>query len=207
MKRIIYILLLGFLVASCATNKVNKSVRSLQERYDSLVFAYMMQSKTIEANSEKKTVVIDTVHRSKLPVENSANVLPVQQRSDLKTSLARSAAWVDSVGMLHHSLANLDSANLPARKELVRESNNRKAETITDSKSGTNVSDKSDNKQLTTETIYVHTDRFAEGFFYWCGWLLWVGVIVAAVIWLQRSTSVKPITWIWNIISKLLKLK
>jgi len=207
MKRIIYILLLGFLVASCATNKVNKSVRSLQERYDSLVFAYMMQSKTIEANSEKKTVVIDTVHRSKLPVENSANVLPVQQRSDLQTSLARSAAWVDSVGMLHHSLTNLDSANLPSRKELVRESNNRKAETITDSKSGTNVSDKSDNKQLTTETIYVHTDRFAEGFFYWCGWLLWVGVIVAAVIWLQRSTSVKPITWIWNIISKLLKLK
>ncbi len=207
MKKIIYILLLGACVAGCATSKVNKSMRSLQERYDSLVYAYITQYKSIEANKEKETIVIDTVYRSKLPVENSANVLPVQQRSDLQTSLARSAAWVDSVGMLHHSLTNLDSANLPSRKESVRESNTREEETITDSKSGTNISAKSDNKQLTTETIYIHTDRFAEGFFYWCGWLLWVGVIVAAIVWLQRSTSVKPITWIWNIISKLLKLK
>ena len=207
MKKIIYILLLGACVAGCATSKVNKSMRSLQERYDSLVYAYITQYKSIEANKEKETIVIDTVYRSKLPVENSANVLPVQQRSDLQTSLARSAAWVDSVGMLHHSLTNLDSANLPSRKETRKESNTRKEENITDSTSGLKVVAKSDEKQLEKETIYVHTDRLAEGFFYLSGWLLWVGVIVAVVIWLQRKTSVKPVTWIINVVRKLLKLK
>ena len=49
--------------------------------------------------------VRDSVVFVQMPVENSQNILPETHRSKLETSLARSEAWVDSLG-LHHTLEN-----------------------------------------------------------------------------------------------------
>lgn len=59
-----------------------------------------------------RVVTRDSVVYIELPVESSQNILPTFVPSHLETSLAKSDAYVDSLG-LHHTLKN-KSTSLPA---------------------------------------------------------------------------------------------
>lgn len=72
--------------------------------------------------------LIDSIRRVPAPKEKSES--KGLQRSELETSLARSIAFLDSLGLLHHMIENKDSIDQPTR-------------TITD-------------RQYIHDTIYIH---------------------------------------------------
>jgi len=204
MKRIILIACTTFLLTGCRSTK--PTVRYTEtSRYDSLfslLSCLRMEYSRIES---EKTAIIDTLRNMALPVEASANVLPAAQRSELATSLAFSTAWVDSTGLLHHTLANKEKANLPVRKETTERTKEMDKTTSSTATNTTKVTDRKKTAEKTEVPVYVPVERFGGKFFYISGWVLWLGVVVGTIWYMQKQTTLKPITRIINLITKLFK--
>lgn len=121
-----------------------------------------------------KQQVIDSMQKIKLPVEHSTSVAPVKtQRSHLYTSLAISDAYVDSVGMLHHSLYNKDTALLPVKQMI----NN----TTIAKRDSTSHQSSVDNHQKTVDKTVIVKQKWMENFFYYSGMILYILIIIYIV--------------------------
>ena len=202
MKRIILITCTTLLLAGCRSAKPIV-IHTETSRYDSL-YSLLSDLRTNYSRMEsEKTAIIDTLRNMALPVESSANVLPVSvQRSELETSLAKSAAWMDSLGLLHHTLKNKANAKLPSRTETTDRTKETDKATSSTATSTTKVTEGKNSTEKTEVPVYVPVERFGGKFFYLSGWVLWIGFILAAVWYMQTRTKIKPITRIINLITK-----
>ena len=63
-------------------------------------------------NYRDSLIVKDSIVYTEVPKESSSVILPVGRESHLETTLARSDAWVDSLG-LHHTLDNKSNEKIP----------------------------------------------------------------------------------------------
>lgn len=205
MKKLILITGTMLLLLSCKSSKPTVSYTETA-RYDSL-YSLLSELRTNYSRTETKTTaIIDTLRNVALPIETSTNVLPTSaKRSELATSLAFSSAWIDSVGQLHHTLANKEKALLPSRKETTEHSKDTDKATSSAVTNTTKVTGDKITKEKKTEPVYVPVERFGGKFFYFSGWVLWVGLVVYTVWYLQQKTKLKPITRIINLIIKIFK--
>lgn len=193
------------LLLSCKSSKPTVSYTEMA-RYDSLYSLLSELRMNYSRTESKTTAIIDTLRNVVLPIETSTNVLPTSaKRSELTTSLAFSSAWVDSIGQLHHTLINKEKALLPSRKETTSESKDTDKATSSAVTNTTKVTGDKITKEKKTEPVYVPVERFGGKFFYFSGWVLWIGLVVCAIWYLQQKTKLKPITLILNIITKLFK--
>ena len=118
--------------------------------------------------------VIDSLQKIKLPVEHSTSISPIKvQRSHLYTSLSISDAYVDSLGMLHHSLYNKDAALLPV-KQMINNTTIAKMDS-TSHQSSVN------NQQKTIDKTVIVKQKWLENFFYYSGMILYILIIVYIV--------------------------
>jgi len=154
---------------------------------------------------KEKTFIIDSMSRVSLPQEASANVLPAEQQSHLYTSLAVSDAWIDSIGNLRHTLSNKDSAILPVRKEITERAEESKEVNDTVINDQTKVNRAKDTTEVKEKIVEVAVERFCGKFFYYSGWLMWLVLIAGTVIYLEKQTKIKPITFILRLITKIIK--
>lgn len=107
--------------------------------------------------------VIDSMQKIKLPVEHSILIIPIKkQRSHLYTSLSVSDAYVDSLGMLHHSLYNKDTASLPVKQMI----NN----TAIAKQDSTNHQSSINNHQKTIYKTVIVKQKWLENFFIIRAW-------------------------------------
>lgn len=203
MKKIILITCTTLLLAGCRSSKPTVSYTG-EFRYDSL-YSLLSELRTNYSRLEsEKRAIIDTLRNMALPVESSANVLPISaQRSELGTSLAESAAWVDTTGLLHHTLMNKARANLPVRTETterVKEATQATSSTVTGT---TKVAERKRTTEKTEVRVLVPVERFGGKFFYVSGWVLWLLLLVGGLWYMQFRTKLKPITRIIKLITKL----
>ena len=206
MKHLLYLLISLFLLTACRSNRSVE--RTSNSRYDSLV-ARLSEKATLQSSKElRQQTIIDSLRIVALPPERSQNVVPVYiQRSDVETSFARSSAWVDSLGLLHHVIMNKDSARMPQRSVTSNhERTDKVAITATRSLTSrvTAVANTKE-KEKEKEPVVVQKDRFAGTFFYYSGWVFWVGITVFVIYYLQTSTVIKPITRIINLLRIIIK--
>lgn len=96
-KILVIFLMLGICLASCSTARFRPSER------DSTVVRYI-----------DKLRIRDSVVMVGIPVESSSQNMSASDTSHLETSVARSDAWVDSKGKIHHTLNNKSDKKLPA---------------------------------------------------------------------------------------------
>ncbi len=203
MKHLLYLLISLFLLTACRSNRSME--RTSNSRYDSLV-ARLSEKATLQNSNElRQQTIIDSLRKTILPQERSQNILPMSvKRSDLETSFARSSAWVDSLGLLHHVLMNKDSARVLQRTVTQNHERSDNKATTSVSSATTNVTGKTDFKEKKTEVV--QKKRFAGAFFYYSGWVFWVGITVFVIYYLQTSTTLKPITRIINLLRIIIKL-
>ena len=97
MKKIIIFLTAGLYLASCSTARFQPVQR------DSTVVRY------IDSLRIRDSVVLVSI-----PTESSSQIVFASDTSHLETSVARSDAWVDSKGKIHHTLNNKSDKKLPA---------------------------------------------------------------------------------------------
>ena len=205
MRQIIRCILIALLVASCHTAKPTVShTESLRyESLHALLNEWILKYSRMES---EKSSIIDTLRNVSLPVESSTNVLPVSaQRSELSTSLAESAAWTDSLGMLHHILHNKTNANLPYRKETSGRVLETDKETSSSAIEVTKVAAEDHIADKTEKTIYVPVERLGGKFFYVSGWVSWIVLVIGSVWYMQAKTKIKPITRIINLVKRIFK--
>lgn len=205
MKRITLIACTTLLLLGCRSSKPTVSYTETA-RYDSL-FSLLSELRTDYSRMETKTTtIIDTLRNVALPVETSTNVLPMSaQRSELATTLAFSSAWVDSMGQLHHTLANKGKALLPSRKETTERTSDTDKSTSSTATNTTKVTDRKKTAEKTEVPVYVPVERFGGKFFYFSGWVLWIGILVGGLWYMQTRTKLKPITRIKKLIIKIFK--
>lgn len=205
MKKMIYLLMVLLTLTSCASKRGME--RSLNAYYDSLLSIISREVSHAKSVEISQQTIIDTLRKVNLPMERSQNVLPVPiKRSNLETSLATSSAWVDSLGFLHHVLENKDSALIPQRKETLNHEKSETEATKTTTSNTTKV--KGDVKTTEKEyvPVYVPKDRLAGKFFYYSGWIAWIVIFIALIYYLQKRTSIKPISRIVSMIRKIIKI-
>lgn len=148
--------------------------------------------------------VIDTLKEVNLPVEKSEAKIPKIQRSDLETSLAKSSAWIDSSGLLNHRLENKETAKLNQRisqsdRATIRADSVQKLRAVIITKDSLL---QLKNKESPAKPI--HKERLLEGLFYKSGVFAWFAILVVVLWWMQVKTKVKPLTWIYSLIKKLI---
>ncbi len=205
MKRLIYIFFAVLLLAGCRSSKPEAIISIDWQRLDSIT-ALIKELRTENVQLEQeKTAIIDTLRRMKLPEEKSVNVIPANQRSFMTTTLAYSTAWVDSIGLLHHTIANKDSADMPYRKETKDKVKDNSSVTNSSVSTTTKVTDQKNKSEKETIPVKVYVERFGGKFFYTSGWVLWIGIVIGSVWFMQTRTQLKPITRIINFITKLFK--
>ncbi|MFA6729076.1 MAG: hypothetical protein WCS17_12810 [Prevotella sp.] len=203
MKGVVYVFVMALLVTACRSSQCSVDQMRVA-RYDSIMNVLKEvreQNRLIEI--EKKQVV-DSMRRIKLPAENSKNVLPAQQYSQLYTSLAESAAWVDSIGLLHHHLQNKDSAALPARHEVSEKILISDIKTQETDKKELNVSSSDISKEVIKVPVRVPVERFLGRFFYLSGWMFWLAGLIICIWYMQIKTPLKPISIFLKWIKKLI---
>lgn len=71
----------------------------------------IVRDSTVWHIKDSTAIHYDTV-TVEIPKESSTAILPQEQSSHLETSVAESEAFVDSTGLLHHSIWNKDGANI-----------------------------------------------------------------------------------------------
>lgn len=98
------ILLVAVVLAGCCVTKPKPGPDTISVR-DSVVVHVKDSVNIVDC-----VVVRDSVVYVELPKEQSQNVLPKEMSSHLETSLAVSDAFVDTLGLLHHSLENKDES-------------------------------------------------------------------------------------------------
>lgn len=205
MKQFIGLILTVLLLVSCRSSKPTVSYTETSQ-YDSIYSLLSDLRMNYSRMESEKTAIIDTLRNIALPVESSANVLPVSaQRSELSTSLAESAAWMDSLGLLHHTLKNKENAKLPSRTETTDRTKDTDKATSSTVTGNMKVTEGKHTAEKTEVPVYVPVERFGGKFFYLSGWVLWLGVVISSAWYMQTRTKVKPITWIINLITKLFK--
>ena len=167
MRRIALIALM-FLAASCGVCK--KPQRPPQK--DSVV-VYVRDS----INIIDKVVERDSVVYIELPRESSQNILPTFVPSHLETSLAKSDAYVDSLG-LHHTLTN-KSTSLPATVPVTEHT------VITDhTHQADSVATQTTHEEVERE--FTKWEKFRMDAFWWL-----IGGLAAALIWIFRKQIIK----------------
>lgn len=110
MKYILLFLSCVFLFAACRSTKKD----SISDTYTA--------SKTDTQKSKYESLyyaLIDSIRRIPAPKEKSES--KGLQWSELETSLARSLAFIDSLGLLHHMIENKDSIDQPTRTIIDRQ--------------------------------------------------------------------------------------
>jgi|WetSurMetagenome_2_1015567.scaffolds.fasta_scaffold50609_4 PBP1b-binding outer membrane lipoprotein LpoB len=123
-----------------------------------------------------KETTIDSMLKIKLPVEEShAVTAKTHQISHLETSLAKSNAFIDSSGYLHHDLFNKDSAKVMSKF-------GNSTQTITKH----DTINHTDTLRIGAKTKYfkvttVQKHKFLENFFYFSGLILYIGIIILIV--------------------------
>lgn len=203
MKKVIYIILLvGCALAGCRTTRMTDTMID-RYRYDSLVNVMT----TIEARYYKlqsdKQVIIDSLRMAALPTEKSANRLPSSQRSVLNTSLAHSEAWIDSMGLLNHRIANNDSALLPVRTVSNVTQTVTKDVVNTQQSRHSKVAEKSD--KSTSKIVVVTDHRLMSDFFYSSGVAAWIAGIIYIMYYVQFRTKLQPFSRLFKLIKNLIK--
>lgn len=96
MKRTVVLFISLLAISSCGIFK-NQPVQR-----DSTVIRYI-----------DSLVVRDSIVYINIPKESSSQILPSTDSSHLETSIAKSDAWVDASGFLHHNLNNKAFEKLP----------------------------------------------------------------------------------------------
>lgn len=149
--------------------------------------------------------VIDTLKEVNLPVEKSEAKIPKIQRSELETSLAKSSAWIDSSGLLNHRLENKKTAKLNQRISQSDRATIR-ADSVQILRAIIITKDSLLKAQEKVKPIQPEKpkDRLLEGFFYKSGVFAWFALLVVVLWWMQATTKVKPLTWIYSLIKKLI---
>lgn len=200
MKKVIYItLLVGCALAGCRTNRITDTMD--RYRYDSLVNVITTNEANYYRLQRDKQVIIDSLRWAKLLTEKSKNRLPVSQKSTLKTSLAYSEAWIDSLGLLNHCLANNDSALLPMR--MISNTSQIESKDVVNRNKSSKEKVKSD--KSSAKTVYVKDDRFMSGFFYKSGVVAWIVSIIYILWYIQYRTNLQPFTRFFKLIRNLIK--
>lgn len=91
MYRLIYFIIAIFLTVSCSPKIVYVPVHSDTNVRDSVIVSY-----------RDCTIMV--------PVEKVINIVLPNQESNLETSLAKSQAYTDSAGLLHHNIENKEGS-------------------------------------------------------------------------------------------------
>lgn len=199
MKNVIYVIMLC--VSTCAMVGCRSSIDTIDRyRYDSLAQIVTSIQKEHYESMQEKQVIIDSLRMAKLPVERSISKMPSAQRSSLETSLARSEAWVDTAGILNHSIENKDSAKLPIRKEV--NSTQSKSESFSNKETSTDSSVSKIHSSLKKE--FIKDKRFMIDFFYYSGVLGWL-LVIGYVLYLLLFTRIKPFNRLFKLIKNLIK--
>lgn len=109
MKRLLPLIYLSLMLMAAASCGCYKHLPPVQTNIrDSLVL-----------NIKDSTVIhIDTV-TVEIPKESSTAILPQEQSSHLETSVAESDAFVDSTGLLHHSINNKAGVSVKAEVPVI----------------------------------------------------------------------------------------
>lgn len=203
MKKVIYITLLCIIVcamAGCRTAKVDTIERY---RYDSLANVMTTTQAYYNNSLRERQVIIDSLRMAKLPTEKSVNKLPLSQRSVLNTSLAHSEAWIDSMGLLNHNIANNDSALLPVRMVSNVSQIETKDVVNTQQSRQSKVAEKSD--KSTSKIVVVTDHRFMSDFLYKSGVVAWIAGIIYILYFLQFKTKLQPFSRLLKLIKNLIK--
>lgn len=203
MKKVIYIILLvGCALAGCRTTRMTDTMID-RYRYDSLVNVMTtIEARYYKLQSERQ-VIIDSLRMSKLPTEFSVNRLPLSQRSVLNTSLAHSEAWIDSMGLLNHNIANNDSALLPVRMVSNVSQIETKDVVNTQQSRQSKVAEKSD--KSTSKIVVVTDHRLMSDFLYKSGVVAWIAGIIYILYFLQFKTKLQPFSRLLKLIKNLIK--
>lgn len=98
MKRVSFIVIGLFILTGCGVFRCHPEQVIVR---DSTIIAY-----------KDSTIIRDSLVYVTIPQENSSNTLPSTQKSYLSTSLAESTAWIDSIGLLNHTLNNKQNKKL-----------------------------------------------------------------------------------------------
>lgn len=201
MKLLVYLFMFLFLLTACRSNRIVE--RSSDKRYDSLLMILTEKATVLKNTEYRQQIIIDSLRNVALPRERSQNVLPTDQRSELETSFARSFAWTDSLGLLHHVIENKDSARVPQRTVTLNHERSDKEATTSALSVATKVNDKTEIKEI--ESVATQKERFAGKFFYYSGWVFWVGVVVSVIYYLQTHTALRPITRLISLFRNIIK--
>lgn len=192
MKRIgyIYAVALLFALYGCRSLKTDRNYISVS-RYDSLFFK--MENKMKETNTSyvSRHIIVDTLRLIKLPVEQSESIGKRQSR--VETSLAISEAYIDSSGVLHHSIRNKDTALLPQRNVTTEVTSDTSKVIKNDSEIIDKTKSQNATKEIKTKTIKSYINMKL---------LVLIGILLA-VGYLEMSTPFKPISIIRNLFNKL----
>ncbi len=202
MKHLMSLFIALLLLTGCRSNRSME--HTFDRRYDSLAALLTEKTTILKSMELRQQIIVDSMRKIALPQERSQNVLPASgQRSELETSFARSSAWIDTAGLLHHVIANKDSARVLQRSVTLNHERKDKEATTSAMSVTTRVNDKTDTKEK--EYVTVSKNRFADTFFYYSGWVFWVGITVAVIYYLQTHTALKPITRIISLFRKIIK--
>lgn len=163
MKKILILCAVIGLCACCSTKKTAMQQTDHSKTVSELLEMIVRYEKRVE-------IYRDSIAKVKALMEKSSNV--ADSISHLETSYSKSDAAIKG-GKLHHSIENKDSIPIPVKHIYIKEEIR---DTIYKERIDTVYKEKEKIKEMVIEK-----KRFAEDFFYYCGWLCW-GLVLALVI-------------------------